>query len=526
MWCGHAARRDDDVAQDPTPGMTDETPDPPSTVGRSDLRSATLSSARWVALGRGSSQTVAFVALVAVSHLVPPSAVAHAAIALLVTQLASTLSTFGFGARVVREKELDRRETGLSLLLSWAVGITAGLITVVVSVVALRPIFGPEVEHLVQLAAVAFPISALAAVPMGLLERQLAFRAISTIESAGYILGPLSSVGLAAAGLNASALVIGQLVTLGVISAAVLVMAPAVKPAWANPRRILQYGIPATFSGILYILYSNIDYALLGARLPATQVGYYVRAYQLGSDYQSKISGIMLRVALPVFSRAKDTADLREIRMRITRVHATVLLPLLFLLMGTAPQTVPFRLGSAWRGAVLPTQILTVGGMVGAVGTGTGPLLLAMGRATTALVYNAAVVVVYAIGIWLAAPYGIVTVSVVAVAIRMLGLATLLRGIIQPLVGIPASDTVTRDIAPAAVSAVPLLAIAFGGTWAIGHWHLAPAPSLAVIFVLALTAYAATLRALFKSSWADAMQLVPSKLRQRPRAAARVGSPA
>lgn len=507
--------------------MTEPSSDPSNTVDRSELRSATLSSARWVAVGRGASQTIAFVALIAVSHLVPPAAVAHAAIALLVTQIASTLSTFGFGARVVREKVLDLRETGLSLLLSWASGIIAALITVVVSVVVIRPIFGPEVERLVELAALAFPISALAAVPMGMLERQLAFRTITTIESSAYIIGPIVSIGLAVAGLNASALVIGQLVTLGVISVAVLVKAPNVRPSLsAAPRRILGYGIPATLSGMLYILYSNIDYALLGARLPATQVGYYVRAYQLGSDYQSKISGVMLRVALPVFSRATDASDLREIRMRITRVHATVLLPLLFLLMGTAPAAVPFLLGHQWDGAVVPTQILCVGGMVGAVGTGTGPLLLAMNRANTALAYNAGVVVVYGIAIWLAAPFGIITAAVVAVAARLFGLAILLRFIIQPLVGIPAMDTVSRDIAPAAVSAIPLLVIAFGGTALIGQWGLPPGPSLVVIGILALGAYAATVRLLFRSSWDDVMQLVPKKPRRRPRPPARVSSPA
>ena len=493
--------------------MSTQPPDPPSTLERSELRSATLSSARWVALSRGSSQAISFLALVVLSHLVPPAAVARAAIALLVTQVATSLSTSGFGARVVREEVLDPAETGLSLVLSWASGILFGLVTILIAVVVFRPIFGGEVEKLVELAALSFPLASLAAVPMALLERRLAFRAISAIEGAGYIGGPVASVVLAIAGFDAPALVIGQLVTLAVISAAALVISPRVRPRLASPRRILQYGVPATLSGLLYILFNNIDYALLGARLRPTLVGYYVRAYQLGSDYQSKISGILLRVALPVFSRAENLSDLRRIRMRVTRLHATLILPLLFLLMGTAPKTVPLLLGHAWTGAVVPTQILAVGGMIGAIGTGTGPLLLAVNRTTTLLIFNSVLVALYAAAIWVTAPYGIVTVSVVGVAVRLLALAYLLRFIIQPLVGIPAMDTLTRDIAPAVVSATPLLIIAFGGTALIGNWDLPAAPTLALIAFLSLTAYAWILRLLFRSAWNDMLLLMPLKRR-------------
>jgi O-antigen/teichoic acid export membrane protein len=461
-----------------------------------------------------SSQLVSLLALVAVSHLMPPSAVGDAAIALLVTQLAVALSTFGFGARVVKEPTLDPVETGTAVLLSWIAGILAAVLTVVISETAVRSVFGAEIASLVRLAAPAFVFTAVAAVPMALLERRLAFRTISAIEASGFIAGAIVSVVLAVAGMNAPALVIGQLVSLAIIGGAVLIKAPVTAPRLGSPGRALRYGVPATMSGILYILFGNVDYALLGARIPATQVGYYVRAYQLGSDYQSKISGIMLRIALPVFARAANVTDLREIRMRITRVHATLLFPLLFVLIATAPTLVPFLLGHAWKDAALPTQVLAVGGMIGAVGTGLGPLLLAMDRAKAALLYNFVMLVTYGVAVWLSAPYGIVVVAVVGVTVRLLGLACLLRLVVQPLVGIPAMDTLTRDIAPATVSAIPLLAIDFIGSYLIRQWHLPTAPALVVIVSLSLVAYAIVLRRLFPSSWEDIMLL--ARIRRRP----------
>ena len=121
---------------------------------------------------------------------------------------------------------------------------------------------------------------------------------------------------------------------------------------------------PAAGSSVLYAVSRNVDYVILAARLPAAQVGYYLRAFQLGSDYQSKISGILLRVAFPVLSRSRDLDEVRRMRARIVRVHAAVLFPLLFGLIALAPVFVPFVYGDAWEPAVPLTQIIAVGGLV------------------------------------------------------------------------------------------------------------------------------------------------------------------
>ena len=123
-------------------------------------------------------------------------------------------------------------------------------------------------------------------------------------------------------------------------------------------REIAGYGVPAAGSSVLYAVLRNVDYVILAARLPAAQVGYYLRGFQLGSEYQSKISGILLRVAFPVLSRSRDLDEVRRIRARIIRVHAAVLFPLLFGLIALAPVFVPLVYGDAWEPAVPLTQVL------------------------------------------------------------------------------------------------------------------------------------------------------------------------
>ena len=84
----------------------------------------------------------------------------------------------------------------------------------------------------------------------------------------------------------------------------------------------------------------------------AAQVGLFWRAFQLGVVYQEKISGIMMRLAFPVYSRTTDLDELRRFHERATRIHAAVLLPLLSLLIVTAPDLVPWVFGERWAPAV------------------------------------------------------------------------------------------------------------------------------------------------------------------------------
>ena len=72
--------------------------------------------------------------------------------------------------------------------------------------------------------------------------------------------------------------------------------------------------------------------------------------------------------------------------------------------------------GERWTGAASLTQILAVGGMVSAVGTGTGALLLAVGRPRALLGYNGVAFAAYAIAVLASVPFGVTAVCVAVVA--------------------------------------------------------------------------------------------------------------
>ena len=113
-------------------------------------------------------------------------------------------------------------------------------------------------------------------------------------------------------------------------------------------------GLPASGAGLTSVAITNATLAVAAVRLAPSQVGLFWRAFQLGVIYQEKISGIMLRLAFPVYSRTTDLAELLRFHERATRIHAAVLLPLLSILIVTAPELLEATSPMArWRSASL-----------------------------------------------------------------------------------------------------------------------------------------------------------------------------
>ena len=103
----------------------------------------------------------------------------------------------------------------------------------------------------------------------------------------------------------------------------------------------------------------------------------------------------MIRLAFPVYSRTTDLNELRRFHERATRIHAAVLLPLLSLLIVTAPDLVPWLFGERWAPAVEPVQILCVAGMIAAILTGYPQIMLAAGKPRVLLVFNVFLLALY-----------------------------------------------------------------------------------------------------------------------------------
>ncbi len=133
-------------------------------------------------------------------------------------------------------------------------------------------------------------------------------------------------------------------------------------------------------------------------------------------------------------------------------------MPLLAILIVTAPELIPMVFGDAWRAAIEPTQVLAVAGMIAAILTGYPQVMLAAGRPRPLLVFNVWVLVVYAVAVFLTAKQGLATVALAVVGIHIAMLAAVYLILFRRVLGMPVGRLFT-DLAPAVATAALVLMV-------------------------------------------------------------------
>lgn len=455
---------------------------------------------------------------VAMARLVPPAAQGKAVVVLIIPLLATVITYEGIGAPLIQRRELDDSMTRTGMTLSILLGLVLSILVFVLARPVANPIFGDDIAELFRLAAPVGVVAGLGAVSRALLQRRLDFVGLNLAEVGATLTTSAVMLTLAVAGYDATAIVVGAVAGVAASTAVVVARARFVRPGWRfdDVRAISAFGSPAAISGLAYSLNRNIDYVVLGARLNPAALGLYWRAFQLGVEYPSKVTGISTRVARPLLLRAKDRAQLQSMRRRVVRANATLLFPLLCTLIVIAPDVIPFLYGDRWSGAARPAQVLAVAGMANTVIAGIEAPLLTVGRPGVLAVFSTFLLVAVAVAAFVSATHGLVAVSIAMAATFVAALAVA-QWMLRRYVGVPLR-AVAEDVGAASVGGAVMLA----GMVLVARslQDAGAAARVGAVVVVGFVLYGMTLRLAFRSALEDITLLIGRDLPFRRRPAA------
>jgi O-antigen/teichoic acid export membrane protein len=474
---------------------------------REELKTATLSGARWIGMSRIVAEVLGLATTVGLARLISPAEYGTAVVVLILPMLATILTFEGFGAFIVQARTCTREHVGSAVLMSILSGLLLTILVFVLAPLTADHIFGEGTSALAQMCAPIFLITSFAAVPRALLQRRLDWKWLNMSELVQLIASSVVSLALAVAGLGSEALILGALAGCAVVSVMLLAVARSGGPRWhrESASAIVRFGTSASVSGLTATLQSNVTFLILAGRATPAQVGLFWRAFQVGVTYQSKISNITYKVAKPVLTRAARIEDLREMRSRLLRINTILIFPLLALLVVLAPDLVPWVFGPEWSGAVVPTQVLAVVGAWTILLDALDPPIMAIGRPGSLAIFNIAMLVVTAATAWFTAP-----MSITAVAVGMaISQAVLLLGgqffLLRRLVGVPMRESLT-ELGPALACSGFLVLAALPAAEFL-RAPLGPFALTVLVSSLGLGIYAATLRVVSPSAWRDLVTL-------------------
>jgi O-antigen/teichoic acid export membrane protein len=174
---------------------------------------------------------------------------------------------------------------------------------------------------------------------------------------------------------------------------------PRLTPPWKHPastRALLTFGLHVSVTNLLWFLYSNSDFAIIGKLAGPVALGYYALAFQLISLPVQKLTANANQVAYPVYCRLQDDRPrLRTWYLRLTVLLGFLGMPALAGMALVAEDAFALVLGERWLPAVLPFQLLSVVGILMVYATSLPPLFNALGRPDINVRYTVACTLLY-----------------------------------------------------------------------------------------------------------------------------------
>lgn len=229
-------------------------------------------------------------------------------------------------------------------------------------------------------------------IPSALMKKNLRFAELSVIRMFANVAEFIGKVGTAAAGFGVWCYVVGPLCRVLVTGVGIQSRHP-----W-RPRLVLRireawdwvvFGLKASAYKILFYLYTNVDYHVVGYYFGEQASGLYYNAYLIVLEPCRFISGVVQNIAFPVFSKLKNQREaLIEQFMSLTRMNLVIILGFLSVVFVNADDLLQVALGERWTPAAPAVQILCAVGVLRALSFVIPPLLDGTGHPGRSLIYT------------------------------------------------------------------------------------------------------------------------------------------
>jgi O-antigen/teichoic acid export membrane protein len=347
-------------------------------------------------------------ATLAVVSLLTQEQIGLAALALSTCAILESLSGIGIGGALIQATTVSRAEESSLFWLTSAIGLALGLI-----VVALAPflaaIYGqPELLPLIAASGLKLLFVGMGLVPLQLLSKRLMFKEQGAVQTLASLGEGATKIVLALGGAGAWAMVLGNVMRGGALLLSLWLLSafrPQLHFAFRETRRFLRFGLHLAGSSVLYQVYKNADYFLVGKVLGIEALGLYRVAFDLAMQPTDAIIAVVGRVAFPIYSRlVGDLQALRAGFVANTRSLFLMVVPIAVCVFYAADDVLSLLGDGRWTGSVAAVQILVWAGLLRAATVAFSQVYVAMGRPQYATLDSALTLVLltaaFGLGLW------------------------------------------------------------------------------------------------------------------------------
>ncbi|MCZ8018547.1 lipopolysaccharide biosynthesis protein [Novosphingobium sp.] len=332
----------------------------PAPEFRDQVRSAVI----WRSGTQIFSQLVAWASTFLVIRILSPSDYGLYAMTGVVMVLLGLFNGYSFANAVIQDRTAGKEQ--LRQLFGLLIVINGALATLQVATAPLvAAYFGqPMVTDLLRAQALIYLTNPFLALGYAVLSRQMDFRKQAQVNMASAVLGALTALAGALAGLGVWTLVVAPLVTFtsrafGMAALARAFMWPSFD--FRAARTIANYGGVVMLGQIFWFLQTQADIMVAGHVLTAGELGYYTTALFLAQLFVNKVVPPLNEVAFSAYARIQDDpAAVANGFLASVRVVMLLAIPFCLGLAAVSEPAIATMLGTKWLPAAPLVTLLAL----------------------------------------------------------------------------------------------------------------------------------------------------------------------
>ena len=337
-----------------------------------------------LAIASATGQAIALGTSLVLARILGPADFGLVALANLLLAFVGPLHDSGLATAFVAKGERPREYAATLAWGATASGILAAALVALAAPAVAAAFDNPALVGVTRALAVTFAFRGLAAAPLAVLTRELAFGRRATALVCASAAESVVSITAALQGAGAWSLVYGQIAS-ACMSAAVAWRVAPWRPrgrfSGARLWEMSHYSRHVVIGNSLGFLGSYLDNIVVGRALGTAALGVYGAAFRWGRMPAFALSMVVSPVAFPSYVTVRDDpARFRRAYVRLLRTITTIAFPAEVGLLLVAGRMVETLYPPAWFGMVVPLQIFAVFGLVNAVVGMTGDVFKAANR--------------------------------------------------------------------------------------------------------------------------------------------------
>lgn len=376
-----------------------------------------ISGTKWLSMSSIISALTYMLTLSILARFLEKSDFGLIAILTFMQGLIQMLSSLGFSSAIMHKQDLAKDEFCSLFWIQFFVYIFIYSVTILLSPLIAGYYKEPQLTELIPVFLLSLPLLGIGSLYGTLLHKNFEYRIISIRDIVSSIISLVVAVLLAYFGFGVYSLVIFMLLRIAIVQIWNFIkgsraIAPSFILSFKRVKPLISIGLYQTGSNVIDYLGTSLDVLIIGKFLGTDILGGYNLIKELVSKGLYLFNSIGNKVVLPIYSSLQDNkTTMGDMYCMHITVVASLCFPICILLGGMSSDFIRLFYGAMYLDMSNVLIILSIWGLLAAIGNPISSIVTATGRTDLSLVYTILRIMIVIPLIYLAAHVNIETVA-------------------------------------------------------------------------------------------------------------------